>query len=361
MLATEMHSAIDLPSFDTCAMDGWAVRGDGPWRIVGDVRAGQAPPVLSPGNGVGISTGAAVPTDATVVRSEHGQVSGDMLSQTAGRDPLAIGRDVRHVGEEVRAGEVILRAGQVMTPPALGLAAAAGLDELPVISSPTTSILILGDELRTSGVPLVGQVRDSLQPQLPGWVEAMHATVHEVIRVDDDLDRTITALRSTGGDVILTTGGTARGPADHMSAAIEALAGSWLVNGVAVRPGHPMKLASLPDGRHLVAMPGNPLAAISALVTLGSPLLQVLSGRVIGDSIRRPVAEPIERSPGAHRLIPASLENGVVRPTLRRGPAMLSGLAVADVLVVVPPGATSLPAGTDAEVIPLPWGTGLVV
>jgi molybdopterin molybdotransferase len=290
-----------------------------------------------------------------------------LLSLLPSGEP-AMGRDVRQVGEEVRAGEVILRAGQVMTPPALGLAAAAGIDSLPVLPAPTTSILILGDELRTSGVPEIGQVRDSLQPQLPGWVEAMHASVHEVTRVADDLDLTIAALRSAAGEIILTTGGTAGGPADHMSAAIEALAGTWLVNGVAVRPGHPMKLASLPDGRHLVAMPGNPLAAISALVTLGAPLLQGLSGRTdrgsdaAGSSlIRRPVAEPIERSPGAHRLIPASLENGVVRPTLRRGPAMLSGLAIADVLIVVPPGATSLAAGVAAEVLPLPWGTGLVV
>ena len=35
VLAADVHALCDLPSFDTSAMDGWALAGDGPWRIVG--------------------------------------------------------------------------------------------------------------------------------------------------------------------------------------------------------------------------------------------------------------------------------------------------------------------------------------
>jgi molybdopterin molybdotransferase len=127
-----------------------------------------------------------------------------------------------------------------------------------------------------------------------------------------------------------------------------------------------MQLAVLPDGRVWLALPGNPLAAVSALVTLGEPLLAALSGRRQGGlgaelQVRRPLAETVECSPGAHRLIPANIVAGAVHPVLRRGPAMLSGLASADVFAVIAPGPSPLLAGVDVTVLPLPWGSGLVV
>jgi molybdopterin molybdotransferase len=261
---------------------------------------------------------------------------------------------------------VVLTAGVVLTPPAIGLAAAAGFDELRVTPRPTVGVLILGDELVEKGIPEPGQVRDALSPQLSGWIDSMHATMLGATRVADSPAATLDAIDATQADVIVTTGGTARGPADHVRAAVQVRQGRWLVDGVAVRPGHPMKLAVLPDGRFWLALPGNPLAAVSALVTLGEPLLAALSGRRTDWSepephVRRPLAESMESSPGAHRLIPAHIVDGAVHPVLRRGPAMLSGLAIADVFAVIPPGPAPLAAGDDVAVLPLPWGSGLVV
>ena len=367
VLAAAVTSVVDLPSFDTSAMDGWAVSGTGPWRVIGEVKAGDALRPLESGEALRISTGAMVPPGAAVLRSERGVQEGDRLQLEPGTDAITAGTDVRKAGEEVRAGEVILRAGQVLTPPALGLAAAAGLDLLSVVPRPTVDVLILGDELVDSGVPQHGQVRDALAPQLPGWIGSIHAQLASITRVVDRLDSTIEAITAATADVIITTGGTSSGPADHVHTAVEALGGEWLVDGVAVRPGHPMKLAVLQHDRFLVALPGNPLAAVSGLLTLGEPLLAAMAGRredrdhATARTIRRALADPVETSPGAHRLIPAQITDGRVRPAVRRGPAMLSGLAVADVVVVVPPGHEPLAVGSDVNVLPLPWGTGLVV
>jgi molybdopterin molybdotransferase len=367
VLAADVTSMVDLPSFDTSAMDGWAVSGIGPWRVVGEIRAGEAQKQLAAGEALTISTGAMVPPGAAVLRSERGVHDGERLHVAPDADALAPGTDVRKAGEEVRHGEVILRAGQVLTPPALGLAAAAGHDRLGVVPCPTVSVLILGDELIDDGVPQDGQVRDALAPQLPGWIRSIHGDLSVITRVVDRLDLTVDAIATAASDVIITTGGTSSGPADHVRAAVESLGGTWLVDGVAVRPGHPMKLAALGDDRFLVALPGNPLAAVSGLLTLGEPLLAALAGRsherdhATARTIRRALAEPVETSPSAHRLIPAQIADGRVHPAVRRGPAMLSGLAVADVVVVVPPGREPLQVGSDVNVLPLPWGTGLVV
>ena len=363
VLAQDVPALVDVPTFDTAAMDGWAVRGEGPWQVVGEGRAGHPAGSIETGQAVRISTGAVVPNHSGVLRTEHGLEADGVVASTTGRTAPSPGTDTRSAGEEVRAGEQILAAGTVLTPPAVGLAAAAGIDSWTIVSRPTVTLLVLGDELVDRGVPGAGQVRDALSPQLPGWVEALHGTISSADRVTDTLDATMAVLAQSDTDVVITTGGTAGGRADHVRESLTGLGGHWLVDGVAVRPGHPMKLGELPDGRLWIALPGNPLAAVSALVTLGEPLFGAISGR-LGDGaaeVFRPLAEPMESSPGAHRLIPARILDGRVVPMLRRGPAMLTGLAGADVLAVVPPAPDRLETGDPVSVLPLPWGAGLVV
>ncbi|MGC5413117.1 molybdopterin-binding protein, partial [Streptomyces sp. DT225] len=77
------------------------------------------------------------------------------------------------------------------------------------------------------------------------------------------------ALTGSEADLIITTGGTAAGPVDHVHRVLDRVGAELLVDGVAVRPGHPMLLARLSsDGPWLVGLPGNPLAAVSGLLTL---------------------------------------------------------------------------------------------
>ena len=358
VLVSDLHSLVDLPPFDTSAMDGWAVRGQGPWAVVGECRAGDPPRTLQLGECVRISTGAVAPEDSAVLRSEDGRERDEVVVSSSSAPPL--GKDIRRRGEEVRNGERILREGQLLTPPALGLAAAAGLDTVEIIPLPRVAVLILGDEFAHEGLPVDGQVRDALSPQLPAWIESMGGELVSLTRVADSLAATQRALDAAEADVVITTGGTASGPADHMRNAVETASGQWVVDGVAVRPGHPMKLAMLSGERALVALPGNPLAAVSGLVTLAWPLLDALAGRVPRRPLARPLVAGVDASPIAHRLVPGDMEDGAVRLTPRRGPAMLSGMATADVLAVIPPGARA-EAGTSVEVLSLPWGSGLLV
>lgn len=362
VLSADVRSLVDLPPFDTSAMDGWAVQGPGPWTVVGEARAGDHPGSwphpLKDGEALRISTGAVAPPGTAVLRSERGEEVDGVVHPHS--HELATGTDIRIRGEEVRAGELILSGGQILTPPAVGLAAAAGHDHVDAVPRPRVAVIVLGDELVHAGLPGEGRLRDALSPQLPGWVEAMGGEPVSLDHVTDSLADTRRALRDSGADVVITTGGTARGPADHIRAAVADLGGRWLADGVAVRPGHPMKLGRLADGRSLVALPGNPLAAVSGLVTLAWPLLDAMAGRPAHRRVTRPLAEHVDASPSAHRLVPGEMVDGVVHLTTRRGPAMLSGMATADVLAVIPPGAGA-EAGTGVEVLPLPWGSGLLV
>ncbi|MFG2568445.1 molybdopterin molybdotransferase MoeA [Streptomyces sp. NPDC048567] len=367
VLGEPLAALTDLPSFDTSAMDGWAVAGPGPWRIQdgGGILAGHgAPAPLPDGEAVRIATGARIPAEGTaVIRSEHAHADEAKGLLYAERS-VSQGQDIRPRGQECRSGEILLPAGTVVTPAVLGLAAAAGYDELPVRARPRVDVLVLGDELLTAGLPHDGLIRDALGPMIGPWVHALGAEVTPPRRLGDDAEALEKALTCSGADLIITTGGTAAGPVDHVHRVLGRIGAELLVDGVAVRPGHPMLLARLPsDGPWLVGLPGNPLAAVSGLLTLAGPLLGGLAGRTPDDPYRVAVRDDVHGHPHDTRLVPvvhrAAGEPGTaggaehVVPLHYNGPAMLRGIAAADGLAVVEPGGVR--SGTEVEILDLPW------
>lgn len=366
VLAAPLEALSDLPSFDTSAMDGWAVAGPGPWDVRGDgVLAGHAEPApLGDGEAVRIATGARIPSGATaVLRTEHGRrddkgrlhaaLPQSPGSARAGGIPRVVhGQDIRPRGQECHAGDQLLPPGAQVTPAVLGLAAAAGYDTLSVRPRPSVEVLVLGDELLTEGMPRDGLIRDALGPMLPPWLRALGADVRAVRGLGDDAEDLYRAVTSSAADLIVTTGGTASGPVDHVHPALRRAGAELLVDGVKVRPGHPMLLARVREDQHLVGLPGNPLAAVSGLLTLAEPLLRGLGGRPAPESSTLPVRDAVHGHPYDTRLVPVAVHADHAVPLHYHGPAMLRGIAAADALAVVPPGG-ALP-GQELELLHLP-------
>lgn len=340
-----------VPAFDTSMMDGWAVAGNGPWTVRGRVLAGSVPPSIGAGDAMEIATGAPVPSGSTaVLRREWGVVDGGYLRTT--RD-VADGLDIRIAGDEARVGDMLLDAGSVVTPPVVGLAALVGNDTVSVYRRPSVEALILGDEIITTGVPPMGKVRDALGVQVLQWSERFRAEQRGVRYVQDTLDATVAALRTTTADLIFTTGGTARGPVDHMHAALAAVDATLIVDEVKVRPGHPMLLAQMPSGQFVIGLPGNPLAGVAGFLTFAEPILRAMANRGLAELATIRTTAPITAPAGDRRLIPATRRGDSATPTEYWGSAMLRGIATSDCFLVSEPGGSA--AGDAVGVLELPW------
>jgi molybdopterin molybdotransferase len=334
-------------------MDGWADAGPPPWHVAGAVLAGTVPQPLPRGAATVIATGAQLPPGADgVLRRERGRLSGGLLAPSVPVDDVTrLASDVRRAGRECRRGEIVLEAGTRIGPAALGLIAAAGHDDVPV-RRPAADLLVLGDELLGSGPARDGRLRDALGPLLTAWLPQLGLHLLTRQHVPDSAGALALALRGCLGDVVVTTGSTARGPVDHLHTVLAGAGARLVVDGVAVRPGHPQLVAVLPDGRPVVGLPGNPLAAVSGVLTLLTPVAAGLAG-LAGDAAwsrtrSGALAEDVAAGDDATRLVP--VRDG--RPVHYTGPAMLRGLALADCLAVIPPGGVR--AGETVELLPLP-------
>ncbi|MFC1414470.1 molybdopterin molybdotransferase MoeA [Streptacidiphilus sp. N1-12] len=349
-LAEPLHARAALPVQDVSAMDGYAVSGPGPWTLHGRILAGDRrsyPPVL-PGTAVEVATGAALPPGVTAVLPYEAAHRRDGLL----RGPAVPGRHVRRRGEDCRPGQLLLPAGTPVTPAVLGIAAATGHDALPVRLPPSVAAAVTGSELSTAGLPGPGRVRDAVGPMLPGLVDALGGTLVRRDLLPDGAEVLREWLGGATADVLLLSGATSRGAADHARPVLAALGARILVPGVRCRPGHPQFLALLPDGRCAVGLPGNPFAAMAALLTLLGPLLQALAaGRPRPVRYAR-LAVAVPAHPVDTRLVPVRLAHGRAAPVGHDAPSLLLGAALADALAVVPPGGGA-PVG-EVELLPLP-------
>jgi molybdopterin molybdotransferase len=342
-------------------MDGWAVNGSGPWILF---KQGDR---LSPDHASTIVTGGLVPPGThAILRKESGQITRNAdgglllaLNDQAKHGEPQFGQHIRNGGEDAKARELLIPAGTVLNPAHIALAAVAGHDELEVQAKPGVAIVLTGSEVVTAGLPAPGQVRDTFGPQLGTVISLLGAVPGIPLRIGDSYHDWLSVLENSEvlpgqrPDVTITTGGTGRSGTDHFRTAVAAIGGRLLLDGVAMRPGHPAVLAVLPDGRFVVGLPGNPLAAMMALTTLIEPLLAALGNKPLSPVGHVTSGADVDPHAGRTRLIPCRFIHGLAFPASHTGSGMMRGLAWADGVMAVPPGGVQ--SGEPVPVLPLPW------
>jgi molybdopterin molybdotransferase len=281
VLAEPLTATTPFPPFDASAMDGWAVAGPGPWIPQDDaIAAGMHSGALVDGQARRIATGARLPDGAQrVIRDEEVDAAGALVYRRA--DGPAARDDTRRAGSEWAARALLASTGTKVDEALASLARSAGVERLVVRGPVRAAVHSTGDEIASGAT-----VHDPVEPLLPetaaGPVAAQLRSLGAVADTGEHLPDDAAALQSalTGdADLVVIIGATGRGVADHLRAAIARAGGCVVVDGVAMRPGGSVLLATLPGAqpRVLLGVGGNPLAAVAGVALLGPAIIDALT------------------------------------------------------------------------------------
>ena len=295
VLARDVMAPIDLPPFDNSAVDGFAVRhadltpGETKLAVVDRLMAGRAADrMVAPGEAIRIFTGAPMPAGAdTVFMQEDVRTDGDAVIVPGG---LKRGANRRLAGEDVARGAVALAAGRRLQPQDLSLAAALGLQDLPVRRRVRVAVFSTGDEIVEPGAPLpAAALYDANRALLRGLLARLDAAVSDLGILRDDPAKLAARLAAAASehDLVLTSGGVSTGEADYVKDAI-GTAGSLVFWRVAIKPGRPVAMGVL-RGAAFVGLPGNPVAVFVTFARVVRPLLLRLAGATPEPLIALPV------------------------------------------------------------------------
>ncbi len=357
VLAEQVIASGDVPSRANSAMDGFAARSGEAGRtlrVIGESRAGHPTDVtVGDGEAVRISTGAVMPDGADAVAPI--EVVDDEGTNVTLLDALSAGRNVRLAGEDLRAGDAVLAPGRELGPAELGIAVAAGRAELQCVRRARVAVIATGDELREPGAELApGELHDSNLTTLQALVRAAGAEVVLASHVGDDPAATMSRFAEAldQADLVVCSGGVSVGPHDHVKGAFIELGVEERFWRVALRPGRPTWFGSR-DGKLVFGLPGNPVSAIVTFLLFAAPALRAIQGRSPQATSSAKLGEEISRHPDRDECVRVRLEGGEVFATGPQGSHILSSVALADALAVIPRGDGSLAAGSQIELLSL--------
>lgn len=381
VLAKNVVSRIDVPSFPRSSMDGYAVHADettgatsyapATFRLLGESLPGRPfDGEISVGTAVRIMTGAPLPRGAdAVLPAEFACEASD--SRTGDRivdiqSAVPVGKNVGQLGEDVRAGTGVLTSGRRLRPQDVGLLAAIGCERVAVVRRPRVRMLITGNEIVAPGSPRRPfQIVDSNSIMLAGLITRDGGTIESSHLLPDDRNVLREHLAAPSADVILVSGGSSVGAEDHAPTLVAEL-GELAIHGLAVRPSSPAGMgwvghdfetrggvvvpsppAPLPKmergvenkGALVFLLPGNPVSCLCAYDFFAGRAIRLLGGRSSDwpyPTRQAEVGRKIVSAVGRVDYTRVRLVEGRVEPIAISGASILSSTTQADGFVIVP-------------------------
>lgn len=368
VLSEAVVAPSNVPPFANSAMDGYAVIAADTaappvtLRVLEDVAAGSvAEGAVAPGTAIKIMTGAPVPPGADAIVKVEDTEPG--VGQVLIKETVEVGTSVRAAGGDVAAGEVVFEAGERLTPPHLAQLASLGLPAIPVRRRPRVAIMSTGDEVQPPDTAALqpGQIRDTNRPLLTALLGELGADVVDfgIVGDDETLLHDTVEKAAAEADVVLTSGGVSMGEYDLVKIVLRRL-GTIEFWQVAMQPAKPFAFGHI-EGTPLFGLPGNPVSVMVAFEQFARPALLHMMGatRLFRPRVHATMGEAIRTDPAKTVFSRVTAEHGphgwVARPSGGQSSNVISALARADALAVVPVGIGDRMVGDPVDLEMFRW------
>lgn len=348
ILRREIRADRDVPAYDRVMMDGYALRAselvaDRTFRVACSAPAGSPAATLpdSPQACAEVMTGAPLPHGADcIVPVEETTRDGDHVH--IARSFEAVPRRYVHAaGSDAAEGDPLLDAGVLLGSREIGVAASCGAACLEVSRKPDITVLSTGDELvAVDETPAAHQIRQSNAHAIRCALErAGHSPSHVGTLADDpEAARDVLGERLAASDFMVLTGAVSKGARDYIPALLDALGCTRLFHGVSQRPGKPAGCWIGPAGQVIMALPGNPVSALTGLHAFVLPALAVASGLPLPKPRLVIPSGRMDGLPGMTQHLPVKLgSDGRVQAAPTGNSGDFIGLLKSDGFVTLPP------------------------
>ena len=369
VLAEDVASPIDLPPWDNSAMDGYAVRsadleqGNVDLEVIESVAAGQFPSkTVGQRQAIRIFTGAPVPRGAdTVIRQEDTAASANGANRVTITNPRDARKNIRRLGEDIKKGTVVLAAGTPLGPAQLGVLASIAHDHPLVHRVPRVAFMGSGDEIvdldRKDEILAAKKIASSNSYTLDALIRRTAAEPVNLGLARDTKESLREHLRGASAqhaDLLVTTAGVSVGEHDLVRDVLQELGGELKLWRIAMRPGAPVGFGLL-GGRDIpwIGLPGNPVSTMVTFELFVRPAIRRLQGHALPfrRTVRVVVREPITLGPKLRHYLRAIVDGRDARLTGPQGSGILTSMARANALLIVPADMPAVAAGTELEAL----------
>jgi molybdopterin molybdotransferase len=370
VLASDIVSRIDVPPFDRCAMDGYAVRSSDvegarehspvTLKVVGELFAGDAKRIkVTRGTACRVATGAVLPQGADAVimaeytgeeRLKSGQKEAPIVKILRAEPKMG---NVSKQGSDMKKGAVVLTKGTVLDPAKVGVLASVGRERAQVLVKPYLAIFSTGNEIAEPGEKLgPAQVYNSNSFTLASLVRSNGGHVRMLPAAEDTREGLMGAIKQAihiGVDAIVLSGGSSVGERDLLFGAVSEM-GEVLFHGVQIKPGKPFLFGR--TGRLLIfGIPGYPASCLTVGYVFLAPAVRKMAGlpatrRTVKAKASRRIASRL----GRVQFLAVKVENGEAVPVFKESGAITS-LAAADGYIIISDNVEFIEKGEEVEVV----------
>jgi len=358
VLAEDIISDFDVPSFDRSAMDGFAIISDDTFsgskespvflEVIGEIKAGEKKILkIEKGKAISIMTGAKIPngSDAIIKIEDVKEIIKNGKRYIKIDRPVKKGENVSRKGEDIKKGEIVLKKGTFIDSAVFSMLAYLGKEKILVYKKPKVAILSTGDEIKKVGEKLKeGEIYDSNSYSIYALTKKYGGNPH-ILGIAKDNPEILDKFIKKGllYDLFIISGGVSEGKYDIVVDILKKNKVKMIFHKVAVKPGKPTFFGK--KGKTIIfGLPGYPVSTYINFENLVKISLYKMTGRNMPERFKFTgiLKEDVENKGDRDEFLRviAEIENGnvYIRPYPSQKSGVLSSVVYSNAILYLKKG-----------------------